>query len=183
LIEAFAKGFGQDFAGATTYDSSSSNKEFSDDLAKALGRDRIRILFSTGPMAGMNRFDGSIRYSPYLPGLEDKDCPEFAVSSQSLLGAYLEKSIEAMAGSRISVKSRTDVSAIAFRLWSACRQKKAPLSELSVSAWILNEHAADFGSSGSFADNVDPPAERKSAATGDRDAPATPSPPASDIGS
>lgn len=126
-----------------TYESIDANKKFSSELIAALtpgnkGKPKIKVMFAGGSMMGMSRFDSRILYVPYLPGVEDKKCPEFMISAQTPLGSSLERSIDAMEETGIQVTSRNDLMAMAFRLWKACHEKKAPLNDLSgIPAWLL----------------------------------------------
>jgi hypothetical protein len=103
---------------------------------------KIKLMFAPGSMMGINIFDSRIIYVPYLPGVEDKNCPEFTVMAQTALGASLERSITAMEQSGFEVLNRCHMMAIAFRLWRACLDNEARLDELSdVPAWLLDKYS------------------------------------------
>lgn len=149
-LSEFCVGFSAQVDGhIETYKTIESNRMLSDELESALKTDgdatrkKIKIMFVPGSMMGINIFDSRIIYVPYLPGVEDKSCPEFSVMAQTPLGASLERSISAMEDSGIEAVSRHHVMAMAFRLWRACEDHDARLHELSdVPAWLLDRYSA-----------------------------------------
>ena len=98
---------------------------------------KIGFVFVRGTLMAVNVIDEEMYYSPYLPTLEDRDCPKLTIGTQSPLGRQIDRAVEGMARDGIWVLKRSDALAIAFRLWSACRNKKVPLDALSeIPVWL-----------------------------------------------
>jgi len=130
-----------------SYESVQENKSFSHDLAENLKTRgsssagplaaRFRVRFASGMMMGVNVFDTTIYYVPYLPGVKDKDCPQFKLKSHTPLGSSLDRSFAAMERTAFHVVDREDVVWMAFRLWSACRRHASVLDGLAdVPVWL-----------------------------------------------
>jgi hypothetical protein len=149
-LPEFCAGFAAQVGGHfETYRKIESNRLLSDELESAIklgDKKKIKILFAPGSMMGINIFDSRIIYVPYLPGVEDKNCPEFTVMAQTPLGASLERSISAMEDSGMEALSQHHIMAMAFRLWRACEDNDARLHELSdVPAWLLDRYSTADG--------------------------------------
>ncbi len=136
-----------------SYESVQENEAFSHDVAqnmKARGSSiaeplaaKFRVCFASGMMMGVNVFDSTIYYVPYLPGVKDKDCPQFKLKSHTPLGSSLDRSFAAMERTAFNVVGREDVVCMAFRLWSACQQRTSVLDGLAdVPVWLsqASEH-------------------------------------------
>jgi hypothetical protein len=105
--------------------------------AAELNRKKLWIVFSVGTMMGVNIFDNRVHYTPYVPRIEDKDCPQFILRGNSPLATSVERSIDVMAREGIMLCSRSHALAMAFRLWRACQRNRAPLRALAeVPAWL-----------------------------------------------
>lgn len=145
-LAAFLSGFLKHVSGhVATYDSIKANKDFSEELGKSIGgpKKKFKLVFARGSMMGLSLFDARLVYVPYLPGVEDKNCPEFTVAASTPLGESLVRSVEAMETSGTEVASREQVMAMAYRLWHACRLRGAPLQDLtSIPAWLLENYDA-----------------------------------------
>ncbi len=130
-----------------SYETVPENTSLSHDLAENMKtRDssraghsaaRFRVRFASGMMMGVNVFDSTIYYVPYLPGVKDKDCPQFKLKSHTPLGSSLERSFAAMERTAFDVVDRGDMVCMAFRLWSACRRHTPVLDGLAdVPVWL-----------------------------------------------
>ena len=150
-FEAFAAAFEEEMKGhIETYMSIKSNREFTAEFRKTVNPTttaptssevKLRVMFATGSMMGVSMFDTRIIYVPYLPGVEDRDCPEFTVNTGTTLGASLERSLSAMESTAIGTKKRSHVLVMASRLWDTCKRRNAPLRELSdVPAWLSRDY-------------------------------------------
>ncbi|MEA2841587.1 MAG: hypothetical protein QOF41_2917 [Methylobacteriaceae bacterium] len=100
---------------------------------------KLRVVFTRDSLMGLNVIDDEISYSPYLPGLEDKDCPEFVVGRQTLLGSSLEKSAAALEENGISVTSKSAMIALAFLLKRECSRRHVDVLSMSnVPRWLAS---------------------------------------------
>jgi hypothetical protein len=101
---------------------------------------RIGFLFVRGTMMGVNIFDERIYYTPYLPKIEDKDCPKFTIESHSPLGRSIDRAIEGMGREGIWVFTRSHALAIAFRFWQVCKERDVRLKSLAdIPSWLSME--------------------------------------------
>ncbi len=148
-LKVFHEKFTKTFAGPryANYAKDAQNLKFSQTLASSIKaheaeplRKKFSVIFCRGTILAADVFDNRVLLVPYLPGTDDKDCPQFEIGANSELGASLDRAIGSVSAAGVWITTKPQLIGIAFRLWARCQQpeNKEEIRGLpGIPAWLL----------------------------------------------